>query len=56
MIHLKDMVPRKCSDIYNDILFSQKKKKKKNETVPFATTWMDLQGIILSEIERTNTV
>ena len=26
---------------------------KKKETLPFATTWMDLQGIMLSEISQT---
>ena len=26
---------------------------KKNEILPFATTWMDLEGIMLSEISRT---
>ena len=26
---------------------------KKNETLPFATTWMDLEGIMLSEISQT---
>ena len=31
--------------IYNRMLFSHKKK----EILPFATTWMDLEGIILSE-------
>ena len=31
---------------------------KKNEILPFATTWMDLEDIILSEINQreTNTV
>ena len=31
---------------------------KKNETLPFATTWMDWEGIMLSEISqrKTNTV
>ena len=35
--------------IYNGILFSH----KKNEILPLATTWMDLEGIILSEISQT---
>ena len=26
---------------------------KKNENFPFATTWMDLEGIMLSEIRQT---
>ena len=33
---------------------------KRNETLPFAATWMDLEGIMLSEIKvkqkKTNTV
>ena len=27
--------------------------KKENEILPFATIWMDLEGIILSEISQT---
>ena len=26
---------------------------KKNEILPFATMWMDLEGIVLSEISQT---
>ena len=26
---------------------------KKNKILPFATTWMDLEGILLSEITQT---
>ena len=35
--------------IYSGILFSN----KKNEVLPFAATWRDLEGIILSEINQT---
>ena len=28
---------------------------KKNEIVPFATTWMELEGIMLSEISQRKT-
>ena len=35
--------------IYNGILFSH----KKNEILPFIATWVDLQGIMLSEISQT---
>ena len=35
--------------IYNGILLSH----KQNEVVPFATTWMDLEGIMLSKISQT---
>ena len=34
---------------YNGILFSPKKK----EILSFATTWMDLKGIMLNEISKT---
>ena len=35
--------------IYNGILLSH----KKNEMMPFAVTWMDLEMIILSEVSQT---
>ena len=35
--------------IHNGALFSHKKK----EILPSATTWMDLEGIMLSEISQT---
>ena len=37
--------------VYNGILLSH---KKKNEILPFATAWMDCEGIMLSEISQTN--
>ena len=44
-----------CVSVYihtdNGILFSY----KKNETVPFATSWMDLEDIMLSEVSETKT-
>ena len=36
--------------IYNVILLSH---KKKNEIMPFAATWMDLEIIILSTVSQT---
>ena len=37
--------------IYNGILLNH----YKNEILPFVTTWMDLEGIMLSEISQTKT-
>ena len=42
----EDMVP-----VYNGILLGH----KKNEIMPFATTWMDLDIITLSEGSQTKT-
>ena len=36
--------------IYNGIFFSHK-----NESMPFATTWMDLELILLSEVSQRQT-
>ena len=36
---------------YNGILFSH----KKNETMPFAATWMDIGVIVLSEVSQRKT-
>ena len=35
--------------VYDGILLNHKKK----EVLPFATTWMDLEDIVLSEISQT---
>ena len=37
--------------IYNGILLNQKKTKK-DEILPFVTTWIDFEGIMLSEISQ----
>ena len=39
-------------DIYTMVCYSA---IKKNETLPFATTWMDLEAIMLSEISQRKT-
>ena len=38
--------------MYNGILLG----RKKNEILPSATAWMDLEGIVPSEISRTKTI
>ena len=39
-----------CVCVYNEILFIH----KKNDILSFATMWMDLEGIILSEKTEKN--
>ena len=39
----------KCVD------YEKKRERKKNEIMPFAATWMDLEIIILSEESQTKT-
>ena len=43
---------KKMWDIYTMEYYSA---IKRNETLPFAATWMDLEIIILSEISQTET-
>ena len=38
----------RCECVCNGILHRQK-----NDTVPFAATWMNLKGIMLSEVSQT---
>ena len=42
-----DMYGYVCMDIHTMEYYSATKKK---EILPFTTTWMDLEGIMLSEI------
>ena len=46
---IDDWIKMMCVYIYNGILLSH----KKNEILPFAAMWMNLQNIILSEISQT---
>ena len=43
------MVKENVVYVYTGMLLSHKKKK----ILPFATTWMELEGIMLSEISQT---
>ena len=38
--------------LYDGLLLSH----EKNEMITFATTWMDLEIIILSKVRKTNTI
>ena len=46
----RKMIIHTHTHTHNGILFST----KKNEFLPFATKWMDLEGIMLSEISQTD--
>ena len=48
---------RRC-DLYVQCLYtiSTNSAIKKNEILPFSTTWKDIKGIMLSEIRRRNTI
>ena len=48
--HLTDECIKKAWYIYTMEYYSA---MKRNEILPFATTWMDLEGIMLSEISQT---
>ena len=43
------MVKEDLVYIYNGVLL----RMKKNEILPFATMWMELEGIMLSEIRQS---
>ena len=43
------MVKEDMVNIYDGILLSH----RKNEILPFAATWMKLEGIMLSELSQT---
>ena len=42
-----------CVCIYIYECYSAKKKKKKKKILPFVTTWMELEGIMLREVSQT---
>ena len=47
-----DWVKRMWSIYTTEYYSTTKKKKKKNEIMPFAVTWMDLEMIKLSEVNK----
>ena len=51
-------VKKVMSSGFNNLVSLLQQWQKKNETLPFAATWMDLENIILSEISqrKTNTI
>ena len=43
------------AQIYTTKYYPAVKKKKKNETMPFVATWIQLHFIILSEVSQEQT-
>ena len=55
LISLSDIYDIYISDIYKICIYTIEYYStiEKNEVLPFAATWMDLEGIMLSEINQT---
>ena len=49
MFNDRGMDKKEMVHVYNGILSSH----KKNETLPFIATWMDLEIIVMSEVSQT---
>ena len=49
-VHQQTHGYRRCVHIHNGILLSHKKEQ---QNLSFVATWMDLEGIMLSEISQT---